>query len=307
MQKMTAKTLLAAGALLISLQGVAEASTLSLGDKGAEVKTLQQTLKSKGYFTYNNITGYYGSVTKESVRKFQRASHLQADGIAGPKTQAALYGAAASKSTSMATLRYGARGAAVSSVQSRLKQLGYYTGKIDGIYKGGTQSAVKKFQQAARLSADGVVGPKTRGALFSSKAVKASKTKVGTVQSSAKPASRSGRSIVDTAYRFIGVPYRWGGSSPSGFDCSGYIQYVYRAHGLTLPRTSSQMYNLGTRVSSPSVGDLVFFTTYAPGPSHVGIYVGGNKFISATTSSGVMVADMDNSYWEQRYLGARRL
>lgn len=160
---MTAKTLLAAGALLISLQGVAEASTLSLGDKGAEVKTLQQTLKSKGYFTYNNITGYYGSVTKESVRKFQRASHLQADGIAGPKTQAALYGAAASKSTSMATLRYGARGAAVSSVQSRLKQLGYYTGKIDGIYKGGTQSAVKKFQQAARLSADGVVGPKTRG------------------------------------------------------------------------------------------------------------------------------------------------
>ncbi|MFT9846235.1 C40 family peptidase [Aneurinibacillus sp. REN35] len=304
---MAAKTLLLASTLVISLQGIAEASTLSLGDKGAEVTTLQKSLKNKGYFTYKNITGYYGSVTRDSVRKFQRAAHLQADGIAGPKTQAALYGSASSKSKSMATLRYGARGSAVSSVQSRLKQLGYYSGNIDGIYKGGTQSAVKKFQRAARLSADGVVGAKTRAALFSSKAVKASPTKVGTIQSSTKPVSRDGRSIVDTAYRFTGVPYRWGGTSSSGFDCSGYVQYVYRAHGITLPRTSSQMYNLGTKVSSPRIGDLVFFTTYAPGPSHVGIYVGGNKFISATTSSGVVVADMNNSYWENRYLGTRRL
>lgn len=93
----------------------------------------------------------------------------------------------------------------------------------------------------------------------------------------------------------------------SGFDCSGFIQYIFRQNGVSVPRTASEQWNKGTSVSSPSVGDVVFFETYKAGPSHNGIYIGDNKFIHAGSSRGVEVADMNNSYWKPRYLGAKRL
>lgn len=93
----------------------------------------------------------------------------------------------------------------------------------------------------------------------------------------------------------------------SGFDCSGFIQYIFRQNGVSVPRTAAEQWNKGTSVSSPSVGDVVFFETYKAGPSHNGIYIGDNKFIHAGSSRGVEVADMNNSYWKPRYLGAKRL
>ncbi|WP_064091883.1 C40 family peptidase [Rossellomorea aquimaris] len=119
-------------------------------------------------------------------------------------------------------------------------------------------------------------------------------------------ASTSGTQIVNFAKKFTGVPYKWGGTTPSGFDCSGFLTYVFSNHGISLPRTSADQFYQGEKISDSELqaGDLVFFTTYKAGPSHSGIYVGDNEFIHAS-DSGVVVSNLNNTYYKTRYLGAR--
>ncbi len=116
------------------------------------------------------------------------------------------------------------------------------------------------------------------------------------------------RQLTKSALRFIGVPYVFGGTSTSGFDCSGYVQHVFAMLGISLPRTADAQYDAGHRiVGGMKPGDLVFFQTYAPGPSHVGIYLGHNKFVSASSSQGVSISSLNDPYWHTRYIGAKRL
>lgn len=123
--------------------------------------------------------------------------------------------------------------------------------------------------------------------------------------------SSAGDAIVAKAKQYLGVPYVWGGTSPSGFDCSGFTQYVMRACGYSINRTATDQLSNGTRVSYSDLkpGDLVFFertyNTSAPA-SHVGIYIGGGQFIHAGTSC-VAIGDLSNSYYSTRYVGARRV
>jgi len=113
--------------------------------------------------------------------------------------------------------------------------------------------------------------------------------------------------LTQHAMRFLGVPYVFGGTSTSGFDCSGYVQHVFAMLGVHVPRTADAQYYAGRRIAGTMVaGDLVFFQTYAPGPSHVGIYLGNDRFVHASSSHGVTVSSLHDSYWAARYLGAKR-
>jgi cell wall-associated NlpC family hydrolase len=117
-----------------------------------------------------------------------------------------------------------------------------------------------------------------------------------------------GNNIINTAFKFQGVPYVYGGSTPRGFDCSGYVQYVYNLHGVKTPRMAHHQYYAGTPVSRANLipGDLVFFETYTAGISHVGIYIGNNKFIHASSSGAVRINGLDQEYYRTRYRGAAR-
>lgn len=121
--------------------------------------------------------------------------------------------------------------------------------------------------------------------------------------------SATAAQIVATAKTCLGVPYKWGGESMSGFDCSGLVQYVYQKHGITLGRTVKKQYEGITPISKSQLlpGDLVFFqNTYTTGLSHVGIYIGNGEFIHAS-SDGVMTSKLSNSYWSSHYYGAGRI
>jgi cell wall-associated NlpC family hydrolase len=112
-------------------------------------------------------------------------------------------------------------------------------------------------------------------------------------------------SLVAESKKYIGSPYVWGGTAPSGFDCSGYLNFVFGKVGVSLPRTVALIWRETSTVADPSVGDIVFFETYTSGPSHAGIYLGNNKFIHAGSSTGVTISDLTSSYWKNRYLGAK--
>ena len=118
--------------------------------------------------------------------------------------------------------------------------------------------------------------------------------------------------LINNAMQLIGVRYRWGGNTPqSGLDCSGFVRYVFNdTFGFLLPRKSAQMSKVGLEIAKEELrpGDLVFFNTMRHAFSHVGIYVGDNKFIHAPSrGKSIRVDDMTKTYWDKRYNGARRL
>ena len=122
----------------------------------------------------------------------------------------------------------------------------------------------------------------------------------------------SGSSAVSIAYQYLGVPYVYGGASPSGFDCSGFTMYVYSQLGISLPHGATPQLNYGASVSRSDLqpGDLVFFSDYGYAASHVGIYVGDGQFIHASSSSSngycVCVSSLTSGYYDSHYAGARR-
>ncbi len=119
--------------------------------------------------------------------------------------------------------------------------------------------------------------------------------------------SKIAQELTRSALRFLGVPYAFGGTSSAGFDCSGFVQHVFALLGVSLPRTADAQYDVGRpAVGGPRPGDLVFFDTYG-GVSHVGIYLGHGTFVHASSSHGVTVSHLSESYWAARYVGAKRL
>jgi cell wall-associated NlpC family hydrolase len=122
--------------------------------------------------------------------------------------------------------------------------------------------------------------------------------------------SADGYALSGTALSLRGAPYRIGGDDPSGFDCSGLVQYVYQQHGVPMPREVRQQFRVGKSVDRDQLepGDLVFFSTVAPGASHVGIIIGGDQFVHAPSERGVVrVETLSSQYWASRFVGAKRV
>ena len=193
--------------------------------------------------------------------------------------------------------RIGDQGSDVVAIQSQLVSLGYDV-EADGDFGPATAEAVKEFQRTKGIQADGFVGDTTYKALLG--------REMPVVQHSSNYISRS---IIQTSMNYIGVPYVFGGTTPNGFDCSGYVRYVFSNAGIYLPRMADEQYAVGSYVSMNELtaGDLVFFSTYEAGPSHVGIYLGNGNFINASSSRGVAIDSLNSSYWESCYIGARRI
>ncbi|MGJ7921202.1 LysM peptidoglycan-binding domain-containing protein [Neobacillus sp. LXY-4] len=179
----------------------------------------------------------------------------------------------------------------VSKLQQQLQQLGYYavpamTGNLDTA----TVQAIKTFQSDYGLPVTGTGDTATLTAVQHAIVKKA---------------------LVLDSRNYIGVPYLWGGSTPSGFDCSGFIYFMFNKHGVNTTRTTSgSLYTQGISIDRSKLqpGDLVFYAVNEPGViSHVGFYVGENQFISATSSKGIQVVSLDNTYWAKYYVGAKRV
>lgn len=129
-------------------------------------------------------------------------------------------------------------------------------------------------------------------------------------QSQAPAAGSIGEQIVAFAEQFLGTPYVWAGSSPSGFDCSGFVSYVFKNFGYTVNRTAASMYTNGVAVdkSELQIGDAVFFASSSESIGHVGIYIGDGEFIHSSSGCGyVTISGLDESYYSRMYVGARRI
>lgn len=182
--------------------------------------------------------------------------------------------------------------------QQKLNVLGFSDERPSGKMTQATTDALKSFQKKHSLKAHGELDDVTyRKLTWEAFTQKEGIQKV------------QGKDIVSRAAKYKGVPYVFGGTTPKGFDCSGYVQYVFKDCKAALPRLADEQALKGVFVTQRQLrpGDLVFFTTYLPGASHVGIYAGSGQFWSASSSKGVILSSLKDEYWKTRYYGARRV
>lgn len=323
--------------LALALSGIMTFSTTPalavLGDqelkKGMDhqdVAVLQEELRNFGLFSLDSTTTYYGDLTEQSVRAFQISQGIEINGIFDITTFEALM--ALKEKTTTAdkeiqiveiapevtteapennikaltferALTLKDTGNDVKLLQEALKGLGLLVIDNTTDYFGTqTEEALKAFQESQGLIPDGIAGLRTIDSLnlaLTGRGIKLPEVTRGADRSLAA-------NIIETGKKYMGVPYVFGGSTPKGFDCSGFTSYVFKQHGITLPRATTGQATAGTRVSKAELqaGDLVIFSnTYKKGPSHVGIYMGNGQFIHASSvrSGGVVISNLSESYY----------
>jgi len=286
---------------------IAEDEVISYKEHGEIVSNIQHKLQKTGHYE-DKIDGVYGLLTEHAVKGFQSSNNLEVTGAVDYETMQRLIQEEkriqfAQIAHIIDEISFSEQSDKVKQVQEILFYYGYYDGTIDGIYGPLTENAISK------LYSDNILQNS------SEELSESTTTSVQEIEEETNEttdvvhvtADSTSQSVIHTATSLIGTPYSWGGTSPNGFDCSGFIQFVYDQHDITIPRTVNEIWNFATEVGEPSIGDLVFFETYQAGPSHLGLYIGNNEFIHAGSSNGVQTSHLNESYWQSRYLGAKRI
>lgn len=280
-------------------------TTLKKGMKHPDIRLLQEKLNMLGYYEDEEFDESFGSKTLDAVLAFQRDSMIEQDGIVGKNTYKMLETKIKQVEIipeDFVTLKEGDSGETVMKIREKLQDIELLTDEITESFDTALKEAVIKFQAIEGITQTGEVDVETmiRLNIASNKAI-------------AKRALESRRvvnaNIIDYAKQYLGTPYKWGASSGKAFDCSGFVVYVMKKFDVDLKRRASEQFKGGIEVAREDLqpGDLVFFTTYKKGPSHVGIYIGNNEFIHASSGHGrVMITSLNSSYYKPRYLGARR-
>jgi cell wall-associated NlpC family hydrolase len=273
-----------AGALTLTLallwtgHALAASSVPTQGSEGANVLALQAALNDWGQSL--PWTAYFGTDTTAAIAAMQRAAGLPPTGALDPATLARL-----GLTPGGPALHLGSTGADVQALQRALTRAGYPVAPT-GLVGPFTAFLVRDFESHNGLRPDGII----------------------TLQDVEAVLARTGREgVVITALAQLGDPYAWGGATPGGFDCSGLVTYVFAHDGLNLPHSTYSQWADGAAVGPSALkpGDLVFFTTYAAGPSHVGIYIGDGYFVHAADYQlGVTISSLKNGYYFTRYVGA---
>ncbi len=212
------------------------------------------------------------------------------------------------------TLKKGIRSDDVYTLQKDLNELGFMSVKPTGYYGDITKAAVLKMQKEYGLLRDGIAGKQTLGkldSLMGRDTADAADAAVNKANES-RVTSRSAESIIDYAKRYMGVRYVWGGSTTRGFDCSGYVKYVYNHFGISLNRNSAAQAKNGSYIKKANLlpGDLVFFDTNGGHNkiNHVGIYIGSGKMIHSSSShKGVVISNINSGFYAKSYMTARRV
>lgn len=300
-----ASTLLAGGAAPASAAGCSTTlksyPTVAKGAKGSAAKAAECALRAAGRTVKKN--GYISSAEVGQIKSFQRAKGIKQSGKVDRATWTALISRG-----SQSTLKYNKRGSSVVRLQKALTASGRPV-PATGWFGPTTRAAVKSFQRAAGLKASGVVGKGTWRALQTGKGAKKAATaaKKSTKAKKAvtvKGGSAKAKKAVSFAYAQLGDHYRYGGTGPSGWDCSGLTQGSWKSAGKKIPRTSQSQYSKYKKVSKSKLqpGDLVFFRSLG----HVGIYV-GNGYMIHSSRPGRPVSKVKLSQSGMSYTGAVRV
>ena len=280
----------------------AKADSYALGDKSDTIKKYQTKLQKLGYLT-TKPDGTYGSDTVAAVKRFQEANGLISDGYLGPQTRDLLM----SNEAMASSLKLGDSGDQVTSIQKRLRTLGYLKSSATGYFGSDTEAAVKAFQKKNKLTQDGKVGAATLNKLNSSNAVKAD----GTTSSSK---NKSGiDKLIAAAESKLGKPYVLGAKGPNSFDCSGLAYWCINQAGIKQGYMTSRTWRTCTKypriksIDSVRRGDIIIYKM-SESKGHVGIAISSSMMIDASSSNGKVVKrSFKTNYWRKTFYCAYRI
>lgn len=284
---------------------------LKEGVENKDVQVLQEHLINLNFLDLEETTTYYGEQTIEAVKQFQSFYGLNSDGAFGPNTFETLKKVTSIKPLEYErTLKLDMEGEDVKALQETLKILGFLNiDETDIVFGAKTKQAVEDFQKLYEIQVDGIAGSNTIESI--NQALNGSNRKRRPLASRGDISRSIDKNIIATARKYIGTPYRYGGTTSKGFDCSGFTQLVYAKNGIDVPRSTLGQAKIGSKLSKGELrtGDLVIFSnTYKSGPSHTGIYIGNGDFIHSSTSKGITISNINSSdYYRKHFSYGRRI
>jgi len=268
-----------------------------------DVKILKEKLAKLGYLEESEFDSMFDEATEKALKDFQREYDLEQDGIIGKETASVISTLVIQHEIHAKNpLKKDDTGDEVIKIQKMLIACGLLDATATGTYGEKTEEAVIDFQKKFGIAQTGIVDSMTYMKLQSV-------SNKGLSDRASESRARTNSKLVDFAKKFQGAKYVWGASSSKGFDCSGLTSYVLKNFGVNLDHQASKQFNSGAKIERSKLwpGDLVFFKTSRASVGHVGIYIGDDKFIHASSSRKKVVVD-DLSWYSKysKYIGARR-